>query len=60
MEEDPGDRVGQRQDEGPEDAENGLAVLGADVAHGQPPGELAAGEEVAVHVPQHLPRAGEG
>ena len=59
VEENPGDGVDQGQQQRPGQPQEGLAVLGADVAHGQPPGEFTGQPEVGKHGPQHPQRVAE-
>lgn len=56
LDEQPRGGVGERQDKCPEQAQRCLAVLSADVAQGELPGQLAAGEQIAEHLPQHARR----
>lgn len=59
-EEDPGQGVGQGQDEGSQQAEGRLAVLGLDVPQGELPGQLAAGQQVPQHAGHHPCRMAHG
>ena len=56
LEENESGRSHQRRQEGPNVAEDGLAVLRLEIAHEQPPSQFATGRNVGGNRLEHLPR----